>query len=227
MRLGVIMLETRFPRPLGDIGNPATFGGTALYERVPGAVVNRVVRSGTPERDLLAPFLAARDRLIARGADLVTTSCGFLVLFQPELEAGCPVPVVSSSLLALAPLQAELAPRGKAVGVITIHAGRLTPDYLAAVGAAAATPIVGTEAGRELTRRILADDTVLDTALAERDVIEAAARLAAREPSLGAVLLECTNMAPYRRALAAALGVPVHDILTVLDARAPGLPIAI
>ena len=41
MRLGVIMLQTRFPRPLGDIGNPDTFRGTAIYERVEGAGVNQ------------------------------------------------------------------------------------------------------------------------------------------------------------------------------------------
>ena len=85
MRVGVIMLETRFPRPPGDIGNPETFGGRALYDVVPGAAAGRVVRAGSPDPALLAPFLASRDRLVHAGAGLVTTSCGFLVRFQAAL----------------------------------------------------------------------------------------------------------------------------------------------
>jgi hypothetical protein len=225
MRIGVIMLETRFPRPVGDIGNPDPFGGRALYEIVPGAVVDRVVRAQSPDPALVAPFVAARDRLVRAGAKLVTTSCGFLIRFQAALVEGSPVPVVTSSLLALPALARRAAAQGRRVGVITIHAGRLTPEYLAAVGADPATPIEGTEAGSELTRKILSDALDLDLAAAERDVVEAGERLAARCPDLGAVLLECTNMPPYRRALAQRLGLPVHDILTVLAEHAPGSPV--
>jgi hypothetical protein len=219
MRVGVIMLDTRFPRPPGDIGNAETFGGRAIFEIVPGAAAERVVRAGAPDPALLAPFRAARDKLVRAGVDLVTTSCGFLIRFQDALAADCPVPVVASSLVALP----ALAARHKQVGVITIHAGRLTPDYLVAAGAAADTPVEGTEAGREITRKLLGDAPDLDLAAATRDVVEAGERLKARAGGLAAVLLECTNMPPYRAALAAALGLPVFDILTVLEARAPGL----
>jgi hypothetical protein len=219
MRAGVIMLDTRFRRPPGDIGNPETFGGRAIYEIVPGAEANRVVRAGAPDPALLEPFLAARDNLVGAGAGLVTTSCGFLVRFQEALAEDCPVPVITSSLTALPALVA----RHGRVGVITIHSGRLTPDYLVAATAAPDTPVEGTEAGSEITRKLLGDAPELDLAAAERDVVEAGLRLAARVPGLGAVLLECTNMPPYRAALAAALGLPVFDILTVLEERAPGL----
>ena len=219
IRLGVIMLDTRFPRPPGDIGNAETFGGRALFDIVPGAAAERVVRAGSPDPALIAPFLAARDRLVRAGAGLITTSCGFLVRFQDALARDCPVPVVTSSLTALP----ALAGRYGKVGVITIHGGRLTPDYLVVAGVAPETPVEGTEAGAEITRKLLGNAPDLDLAAAERDVVEAGARLKARVPGLTAVLLECTNMPPYRAALAAALGLPVFDILTVLEARAPGL----
>jgi hypothetical protein len=219
MRIGVIMLETRFPRPPGDIGNPETFAGKALYQVVPGAAAERVVRAGSPDPALLKPFVAARDKLVRAGARLVTTSCGFLVRFQDALAKDCPVPVVSSSLLALP----VLARRYRQVGVVTIHAGHLSPEYLVAAGAAPDTPIEGTESGREITKKLLGDALDLDFAAAERDVVEAGQRLKARVPGLGAVLLECTNMPPYRAALARALGLPVFDILTVLAEHAPSL----
>ncbi len=219
MRVGVIMLDTHFPRPPGDIGNAETFGGRALYEIVSGADANRVVRAGAPDPALLAPFLAARDCLVRAGAGLVTTSCGFLIRFQQMLAEGCPIPVIASSLVALPALVARYG----RIGVITIHSGRLTPDYLAAAGATPDTPVEGVEGGRELARKLLGDVPDLDLAAAERDVVEAGLRLKARVPGLAAVLLECTNMPPYRAALAAALGLPVFDILTVLEERAPGL----
>jgi hypothetical protein len=37
------------------------------------------------------------------------------------------------------------------------------------------------------------------------------------------VLFECTNMPPYRDAVARALGLPVFDILTVLEEQAAGV----
>ena len=43
--LGVVMLDTRFPRPPGDVGHPATFRGAVRHLRVPGAFPREVVRS--------------------------------------------------------------------------------------------------------------------------------------------------------------------------------------
>ena len=42
--LGVLMLDTRFPRVLGDIGNPATFAIPVRHHVVAGASPQRVVR---------------------------------------------------------------------------------------------------------------------------------------------------------------------------------------
>ena len=107
MMLGVLMLDTRFPRIVGDIGNAATFDGPVRYATVRGASPQRVVR----ERDLslLQPFIDAGLGLVRDGATVITSSCGFLVLFQRELQAALPVPVWTSSLLLLPELQAALA----------------------------------------------------------------------------------------------------------------------
>ncbi len=110
--LGVVMLETRFPRPRGDIGNPSTFAFPVRYRVVAGASPRRVV----VERDasLLAPFIAAARALQDEGAAAIATSCGFLALFQRELQAALAVPLWSSSLLLVGELQARLgAGRGR------------------------------------------------------------------------------------------------------------------
>ncbi|MBL8671381.1 MAG: aspartate/glutamate racemase family protein [Alphaproteobacteria bacterium] len=219
MPVGVIMLDTRFPRPPGDIGNPATFGGDVIYERVPGAVPERVVGETGTDRALLQPFLGARDVLVRRGADVIATSCGFLVLFQEAMAAGCATPVLTSSLVMLPALERSLRSKGKRPAVLTFHGGRLGPEHLRAAGARADTPIAGTEHGSELVRRILANEPSMDLAAAERDVVDAGRSLMQAHAGIGAIVLECTNMPPYREALRRACGVPVYDIVTMIAAQ--------
>lgn len=220
--LGVLMLKTSFPRPLGDVGNPASWSVHSLYKVVETADVAAVVRSGPLPGGLVEAFVAAGRDLVAEGADLVTTSCGFLVTAQDALQAALPVPVVTSSLLQVPAIEAKLSP-GARVGVITIDAGRLSPAHLAAAGAAADTPLAGLENGGELHRVITRDLAVLDPAAAESDVLAAGRALQAAHPELGAVVLECTNLPPYRAALSRALGLPVYDLVTLVEARLAAL----
>jgi len=97
-----------------------------------------------------------------------------------------------------------------------VNAGTLTPEHLTAAGVALDTPVKGTEDGREFTRVLLGNEPRLDVAAAERDLLDAGEALVARHPSVGAVLLECTNMAPYARVLSEHLRLPVYDIVSFI-----------
>ena len=120
--LGVLMLETRFPRLPGDIGNPASFDFPVLYATVAGADPETTVRGDA--RRLLPDFIAAGRELVAQGAAGLTESCGFLAPFQKELADGCGVLVAASSLLQIPPVQ-RLLPDGRQVGVLTADAEAL------------------------------------------------------------------------------------------------------
>jgi hypothetical protein len=207
--VGILMLETRFPRIPGDMGNALTWPFPVLYKVVPGATPDRVVREKSA--GLKKAFLDAAAELVRLGADGLTTTCGFLSLYQPELAAHVGVPVATSSLMQL-PLIERLLPPGRRAGILTVSAASLLPKHLSAAGADPATPIVGTDDGREFTRVLLNDEARLDAALAERDLIAAGERLVAHYPATGAVLLECTNMVPYARALSDHLRLPVFSI---------------
>ena len=208
--LGILMLEARFARIPGDMGNATTWPFPVLYRVVKGASPERVVLRGAA--GLLPSFLEAAAELVSWGAEAITTNCGFLSLFQRELAAHVGVPVGTSALMQVPWVQGILPP-GKRVGVVTVSAGSLTPEHLAAVGVAGDTPVVGVEGGVELFRVLILGEKVdLDVGLAERDVLEAGRRLVAAHPDVGAVVLECTNMGPYAAALRAALGVPVFDV---------------
>jgi len=210
--LGVLMLDTRFPRPPGDVGNPETYARAGIPVRfltVRGASPRRIVEEADPR--LIQPFIDAAIRLAAEGASMITTSCGFLAAYQDLLSQAVPVPVLTSSLLQVR--------RFANPGIVTFDADSLTARILQAAGVPARTPIAGLRPGCELQRRILDNDAVLDLAEARRDVIDAAQRLIEASPAVEDIVLECTNMPPYRDSVAAAVGRRVHDIETlILDA---------
>src|SRR5579863_5873260 len=204
--LGILMLEARFPRVPGDMGNALTWPFPVLYRVVRGATPERVVLNAAA--GLLPDFLAAASDLVDLGAEAITTNCGFLSLFQRELAAHVGVPVATSALIQVPWVQATLPP-GKRVGVITVSAASLTPRHLEAAGVPLDTPIAGTETGREFFRVLIrADKQDLDVALAERDILDAGQALLSRHADIGAIVLECTNMPPYAHALRDTLGLP-------------------
>jgi hypothetical protein len=214
--LGLLMLHTRFPRPLGDVGHPGTFAFPVRRHLVEGASPQRVVRERDPA--LIEPFVAAARQLVAQGCHAIGTSCGFLALSQRELQAALPVPVWTSSLLQLAD-----EARTHRCGVITIDSAALTPAHFLAVGADPATPVEAIEPGSPLHRTLLLDLPDLDMADAESQVLAAATRLLAREPAIDTLVLECTNLPPYADALRRATGRRVLDVRTLLDTRMAAL----
>jgi Asp/Glu/hydantoin racemase len=208
-RVGILMLEARFPRIPGDMGNATTWPFPVLYKVVAGASPQRVVRERAA--GLLEPFLDAARELVRLGADGITSNCGFLSLFQDQIAAAAGVPVAISSMMQV-PMVNRLLPPGRRAGILTISAATMTAEHLARAGVPGGTPVMGTDGGREFTRAILGDEDALDVAAAERDILDAGAELVRRNPDVGAIVLECTNMAPYARALAEHVGMPVHDI---------------
>jgi Asp/Glu/hydantoin racemase len=219
-RVGILMLETRFPRIPGDMGNAETWPFPVLYKVVPGASPRRVVCDKA--EGLLAAFLAAAEELVHLGADGITTTCGFLSLYQRQLAAHVGVPVATSSLMQI-PFIERVLPPGKRVGMLTVSAADLSEDHLRAAGVDPATPVVGTDGGREFSRVMINDEERLDVAAAERDILTAGDALVANHRDIGAVLLECTNMVPYAQALSQRLRLPVFSIYTFVTWFQSGL----
>jgi hypothetical protein len=213
--LGILMLEAKFPRIPGDMGNAATWPFPVLYRVVRGATPEQVVLRGAA--GLLPDFIAAAKELVSLGAEAITTNCGFLSLFQREIAEAVAVPAATSSLMQVPWVQATLPP-GKRVGVVTVSASTLTAAHLDGASAPRDTPIAGTENGQEFFRVLIkAEKEDLDVSFAERDVVGAGLQLVRNNPDVGAVVLECTNMPPYAAALQAELGLPVYDIYSMIS----------
>ena len=225
--VGVLMLDTQFPRIPGDMGNAATFDFPIRYHRVEGASPDRVVRHG--QRELLPAFIEGARFLEREGVRAITTNCGFLAKFQSELAAAVSVPVFTSSLM-LVPLVHRMLPPGRAVGVMTVDASALKAEHFAGAGIGPDVKVVvaGMETEKEFTRVLLDDLLTLDVDTARAEHLTVARRMIAAHPEVGAIVLECTNMPPYRADIQMATGLPVFDITTLVrivhEAVKDGLP---
>jgi Asp/Glu/Hydantoin racemase len=213
--VGILMLDTRFPRIVGDMGNAATFPFPVRYHRVAGADPDRVVRRGA--EGLLPAFVEGARSLEREGVGAITTNCGFLVKYQRELAAAVTVPVFTSSLL-LVPLVHRMLPPGQRVGVMTVNAATLAPEHLAGAGIGPDVPlaVAGLEGEKEFTRVMLGDELGLDVDLAREEHVRVARRLVNDHPDVGAIVLECTNMPPYTADIQRETGRPVFDIITLV-----------
>ncbi|MEM6985390.1 MAG: aspartate/glutamate racemase family protein [Pseudomonadota bacterium] len=212
--VGILMLEARFPRIVGDMGNALTWPFPVQYRVVQGASPDRVVRGGAS--GLLDPFIDAARDLIAHGADGITTNCGFLAIYQEELAAALDRPVATSSLMQVNLVNATLPP-GKRAGILTISASSLTPRHLEGARVPASTPIATTEGRREFSRAILDNEYTLNVEAAREDNVEAALELQSDHPDVGAIVLECTNMIPYAADIQQATGLPTYSMASFVS----------
>ena len=215
--IGILMLNTQFPRIPGEMGNAWTWDFPVLYRVVSGATPHLVVRESDPA--LLKPFVDAACDLAAQGVEAITTNCGFLAMFQKELAEQIPVPVFTSTLMMM-PLVYNMLKPSQKIGVMSVNGSALQEKHFIGAGAAGIPYVV---AGLETTEKghfyhTLIDNQIeLDVDLARAEHREVAARLVKEHPEVGAIILECTNMPPYAQDIREVTGRPVFDIVTLVN----------
>lgn len=214
--VGVLCLDTAYPKIPGHIRNPATFRFPVVYRVVEGATPERVVGQADPR--LLRPFVDAARDLEAEGVAAITTSCGFLVIFQRELAEAVRVPLYSSSLIQLPMVHRMLRP-GRKVGLLAARRRSLTRRHLEAIGAESVPICVAGMDDQPEFREVILEGRrhELDADRLAREVLSEAERLARAEPHMGALVIECTDLVPFARPIQERLGMPVFDIVTLTE----------
>jgi hypothetical protein len=215
--LGIMMLQSQFPRIPGEMGNAWTWDFPVLYRVVKGASPHRVVREQDPA--LLEPFINTANELVSEGVKAITTNCGFLAMFQKELAAKIEVPVFTSTLMMMPLVYSMLKPDQK-VGILTVNSATLKPKHFESVGASHVPYALG---GMETTEKahfyhtLIDDQLELDIDLARSEIREVSARIVKENQDVGAIILECTNMPPYAEDVSEVTGLPVFDIVTFVN----------
>jgi len=211
--IGIIMLDCKFPRPMGDIGNARTFPFPVAYE-----VLREVPPvSLTTERKLEAvdQLVEAARKLERIGVGGILTSCGLLIRYQELLAKTVKIPVATSSLLFL-PFLGALLPRDRKIGIITADPTSLSPEVLKQAGWNQLDRLVikGMEGCDHFNKSIMEPSAPfeLDTERLCKETLSVGAQLVSEDKGIGVLLLECTNLSPYSGQLRKSLSIPVYDV---------------
>jgi hypothetical protein len=219
-RWGVLMLDTQFPRWPGDIGCPDGWPCELVYQKVIGKFPQDIVRTAESlqQHAVLPSFVQAAHALERRGVDGITTSCGFLVLLQAALQSVLTVPLRTSSLLLLP----HLLSMHNTVGVLTMDEKALGRAHFLAAGVMLQDlprlRVQGVAEDEEFACAIMGNRARMNFQAAQASVVSAALKLKKKAPELQQVVLECTNMPPFTKAIEAATGWQLHSLHQLLTA---------
>jgi len=218
--VGIIMLDTHFPRLVGDIGNRLSFPYPVHFETAQAATAASVVTRGEIAKPVIDGFIKAANLLVNKGAKLISTSCGFACAIHEQLQQAISVPLVSSALN-MTPALVQHLDEGQTLLTITFDGTVLNQQHFGQFWSPRVV-IQGIETGKELYDVIKRDKPSLDFHKAKDDVLQAVQTGLLKHPHSKAILLECTNLPPYRRYIEDRFNLPVYDIFSALDAARSG-----
>ncbi len=213
--IGILLLDTSVPFVPGDVANATTYDFPVRFRKVEGFTVARAIGRDPSVYDALRE--AARD-LAGQGVRAVTGDCGFMALHQRRLADELKIPVFLSSLMQIRFISLTLGEKAK-VGVITADSRSLIPELLSETGMLdiSRVAIEGLESRKNFYDFAINETGFLDYEAVEKEVVAAAESLVGRDPSVGAILLECSLLPPYAAAVQEAVRLPVFDYITMIN----------
>lgn len=213
--VGILLLDYRGPFVPGDVGNATTYGYPVLYKTVPGATTARVFAA---DPELEPAVIKAAQELEAQGAKGISSDCGFFMNFQNVVAKSVNIPVAMSSLLQL-PFIAQFIGKKRSIGVITADSRALGNRVLELTGVKSETNLVvrGMQDEPNFDKMIMKEGDYLDTDKIEAETVAVAKRMVKENPDMGAIVLECSMLPPYSKAVQEATGLPVYDFINMID----------
>jgi hypothetical protein len=216
--IGILMLDTIFPRIPGDIGNAYSYNFPVRYKVVKGAEPDKIM-GDEPDLNMLQLFIQAAQELEREGVKAITTSCGFLAAFQKELAKAVSIPVFTSSLI-LVPMVRAMLNKKKKIAIFTERAHHLNERHFNGVGWSAkdiSVIIKGMKENAIFPSVFIGNRPGLESEILKQEMEEMARELMAEHPDTGAIVLECTNMGPFSANVQAIAGVPVFGINNLFE----------
>lgn len=214
--IGILMLDTYTPFIPGDVGNASTYDFPVRYQTVEGLTVKRIFSKDKSAYDSL---LSAAKKLTSQGVRAVTGDCGFMAIFQNRLANDLKVPVFLSSMLQV-PFINKMIGKNEKVGIITANAKSLDDEkLLSEVGINHRDDLIikGLENKENFNKSIIEEVGVLESELIKKEVVETAEDMIDENPNVKSILLECSVLPPYAKAVQDKIGLPVFDYITMIN----------
>lgn len=224
MGLGIILLNDAYPGFPGDVRNPSAFPFPIQYQIAEGVTNKTLVYDKNPAQCREAVVAAAK-KLESYGCRAIAAECGYFAFFQKDVAAAVDIPVFMSSLLQVPFIQKVIGP-SKKVGIICAQHQYLSDQHLLNVGIDPNSNLV--IAGAQDEYGVTEFDNLWNPNVrpavpeayydkCEEQMVNCALEFVKKNPDIGAIMLECTGMQPFGRAVQRATGLPVFSWGTLLD----------
>lgn len=223
MGLGIMILDEVYPGFPGDLRNASGFQYPIQYEIIKNVDINKLV-FGKDKSPCLQPILDAAKKLESMGCKAIAAECGYFAYFQKDVAGYVDIPVFMSSLLQVPFIQKLIGPN-KSVGIVCAFQKYLTDVHLKNVGIDLNSNFVIQGAAEygctqfdnlwDYKKRPAVPQAYYDKA--EEDMVSLCKELVEKNPNIGAIMLECTGMQPFGRAIQREVDLPVFSWGTLLD----------
>jgi len=224
MGIGIMILDDVYPGFPGDVRNASAFPYPIQYEMVEGIDIKQLLWH-EDKSPCLAPILAAAKKLESMGCRAIAAECGYFAYFQREVASYVDIPVFMSSLLQVPFIQQLISPK-KDVGILCYQRQFLTEAHLKSVGiqpgsnyiiAGASDDYQCTELDKLWNWEVRPEKPEAVYDIQEEQMVNACVEMTMANPSIAAIMLECTGMQPFARAIQRAVDLPVFSWGTILD----------
>ncbi|MCK5683058.1 aspartate/glutamate racemase family protein [bacterium] len=222
MGLGIMILDEVYPAFPGDLRNPSAYPYPIQYSVVKGIDCEILIRA-EDKSPCRKPILEAAKELEKMGCRAILSECGYFAYFQKEVKEQVNIPVFMSSLIQFSWIQQSISSQ-KSIGILCAEKKYLKEDHLKAVDIDLNSNFVIAGARDEYVCTQFESLWNHDLGPAvgnyetnEKELVEIAMNFVSKNPTMGALLLECTSMTPFARAIQRAVDLPVYSWGTLLD----------
>lgn len=208
--IGILCAQWNVPFVPGDLNNASTFDFPVRYLTIEGASGAEVLTGNAAH--YVDGFVQAAKTLEAEGVRAITGNCGYMAAYQEAVAEAVSVPVFMSSLLQ-APMLATMLGRQRRLAVLVANRAGITDAVLQGAGVVEPDLLVfhGLDGKTHFNEVIIAERGVLDEGRMRAEVVETAVEAVRSDPAIGAILLECSDLPPYAKAVHEATRLPVFD----------------
>lgn len=210
--VGIIAVHLIYPKLPGNVANATTYPFPVLYREVNF----EIEKLFAGDESIKEEIIQAAKELEQQGVRAIIGACGYFAHFQKEVKEAVDVPVFLSSLCQLPLIKTGISERKK-IAVLAASGDNITNALLKNVGTDIERLVVENIGGLESFAPIRYGKTTLDNGKLAKDLCDIVITLQKREPDIGAILLECSDLPPYAKQIQAVTGLPVFDFNTMID----------
>jgi len=213
-RVGILHVASAYELFPGNVQHAGSYRSPVMYQLIKGVDAYAIMRGD----DAAAPAIVEGARALQdAGVNIIVGACGSFANYQRVIVDALEVPVYMSILLEV-PLLLRALPPGRQLGIIFARSAAFTERVRENCGIGSTDRIVTAElAGCEEFQPLMNQCGGIDHEALRRRVVQVARQTLQANPRIGAWLIQCSDLPPYSADVRAATGLPVHDMIGLID----------